>query len=614
MADYSSSNSPWFARISAADKKFKEWENLYKCARLEDYYRGFQWKLRTDSPQLNYQPYTLNLFLSTIQIKLANYLFQRPSFIVSPEPGHSHWDLDTAVQSAQLKQDILNTIVKNKNLKFARHTKLAALDSFFRFGMIEVGYAADWRNPLKEDPQLNNWEDPDVADDRLRVVRNQEVPVNEWFYIKRIKPQRFLVSCSDAEDLEDHEWVGYYQYYYTDTLRKTKGIDFPKNATDGSYVSTDFSEIGSYSKSDGGLYTPYKGKPVSKVWHIWDSVAGKRRMLLCDSEYTELWSDDFERLPLIDLRWIYNLSGFYPIPPTFNWLSPQDEINESREQIRSYRRRFTSKFQTVKGMIDEEEKEKFASGPDGVLIEVKQMNAIAPIENPGIGPITEGALIQAKDDFVVASGTSAEARPGGDRETATKSKIADQRSQIRENAEQLDFSEFINLIGREILCQAQEKMVDGLWVKYSSNPSEQPLQDMQVNQPLIKWIKAQDIADGYDFNISVDVQNATPAAMEQQRQNYMGFIAFLAQFPMIAMSPVLIRETAFRFGYTNEQVIHQLQQVAILSLAAKTSQAANQQGMTLGQAAGAAGETELQKQMQPPGPEAMDQQLSEQVQ
>lgn len=613
--DYSMNiNSPWFSRIQAADKAYKAWETKFKCARLEDYYAGFQWKLRTDSPQLNYQPYTLNLFLSTIQIKLANYLFQRPSFVVSPEPGHAHWDMDFAVQSAQLKQDVLNTIVKNKNINFARHTKMAALDSFFRFGIMEIGYAADWRNPLKEDPYLNSWDDPDKTDKEVRVVSNNEVPINEWFYVKRIKPQRFRVSCSDAEDLEQHEWCGYYQYYYTDTLRKTKGIKLPEDAGDNSYISTEYAEIGAYQKTDGGLYTPYRGKPISKVWHIWDSVAHKRRMLLCDSEYSEIWSDDFERLPMIDLRWIYQLNGFYPIPPTFNWLSPQDEINESREQIRSYRRRFTSKFQTLKGMVDEEEKEKFASGPDGVLIEVKQVNAIAPIENPGIGPITEGALIQAKDDFVVASGTSAEARPGGDRETATKSKIADQRSQIRENAEQLDFSQFIIDIGREILCQAQEKMTTGLWVKYSSNPSEGPLQDMQVNQPLFKWIKAQDVSDGYDFNIAVDVQNATPAAMEQQRQNFAGFIGFIAQFPMIAMSPVLIRETAYRFNYTNEAVIHQLQQVAVLSMAAKASQAAGQQGMNLGQAAGQAGQTTLQAQLQPPSDQDMQQQLDQQVQ
>lgn len=607
-----SSSSPWHGRISNADKEYKSWESEFECRNLYDYYEGKQWKRRSDSSNINYKPYVLNLFHSTIEIKLASYLFQRPSFVISPEPGHSHWDLDFAVQSAQIKQDVLNTIVKNKNLKFARHLKLAALDSFFRFGIIEVGYAADWRNPLKEDIQLRSWEDSDIQEEKDRVVRDEEVPINERFFIKRIKPERFRVSVSDSEDLEDQEWVGYYQFYYTDTLKKTKGIKFPEEY-DSQYVSSDYQAHEELRKSnrvgDGA-----NRRAVCKVWHIWDNISKERKMLLADSEYTELWSQEFLRLPLLDLRWIHRSNGFYPIPPTYNWLSPQDEINESREQIRSYRRRFTRKFQAVQGAVEPEELEKFASGPDGVIINVKQPNAISPIDNPEIGPTFENALIQAKDDFVIVTGTSAEARPGGDRETATKSKIADARSQIRENAEQLDFSEFVCLVGREILVQSQEKLVGGLWVKYSANPADGVLQDMQVNQPLFKYIEAQDISDGYDFDINVDVQNATPAAMEAEKIAYTSFVAFLSQFPMVAMSPLLIRETAYRFGYKNEAVIHQMQQVAALAMIAKTSQAANQQGMTLSGAAQAQGNNTLAEQMKSPSGEQMDNQLSNQVQ
>lgn len=617
MSVYPYSTNPWQSRISNANKKYEEWEARFECSKLEEYYEGFQWRGRANQP--SYRPYTLNLVTSTIEIKLANFLFQRPLFTVTPEPGHSHYNLDFAVRSAQLKQDTLNTIIKNKNLKFTRHLKMAALDSFFRFGMIEVGYAADWRNPQKEDPQLRSWLDPDVQEDKDRVVSEDELPINEYFYVKRVKPSQFRVAVCDAEDLEDHEWVGYCQYYYTSTLKKTPGIKFPKEAT-STYVSSDYGGASAIFSQDeqSRLFLPHRGGGISKVWHIWDLIAKKRRMLLEDYQFEELWSDDFEKLPFIDLRWNLRLNGYYPIPSVWYWLSPQDEINEAREQVRSYRRRFTRKFQCVKNTVDEEEKEKFVSGPDGVLIEVKQADAISPIQNPEIGATAENALLQAKDDFNLVSGTSAEARGQNvDRETATQAKLVDARAQIRESAQQIDFSEFVCLVGRQILTEAQQKLVTGLWVKMTTDPSEGPMQDMQINAPVYEYVKAQDLSDGYDFTIDIDVQNATPAMQQQMLQAYVGFVTFLAQNPMVAMSPILIRETAYRFGYKNEQVIQQLQQVAVLSMAAKVQQEAGQQGMSLEQA----GQQTLQdqqaiqnKQMQVPGDDAITNQINQQLQ
>lgn len=620
---YNSDLSPWPSRIRAANKFYGDWEGKFKCKILYDYYEGFQWKTRRDYPTTNYNPYVINMFYSTIKIKLANMLFQRPSFVVSPTPGNSNWDIDSAIKSAQLKQDVLNTIVHNPNINFTKHLKLAALDSWFRFGILEVGYAADWRNPQKEDLYMKSWEDESVPEDKDRILDNNEVPVNERFYVKRIKPQRFRVCVSEHTDLNDHDWFGYYDYYYVNTLKHTPGIAWDDSYL-GGYISAEYASgyVGN-SATDEQLKVLMTSGAICRVWHIWDNVAHKRRLLLDNDNFNELWAAPFERSPLIDLRWDFRESGFYPIPPTFQWISPQDEINEAREQTRSYRRRFTRKFQAVKGMVEEEEKEKFASGPDGIIVEVKQANAITAIDNPELGNSTEGALLIAKDDFNIISGTSAEARgQEADRTTATQSRIIDTRTQIRESADQLDFSGFINLVGREILCQAQEKMVEGLWVKYSADPSQEGvMQDMQAIGPLYKFIKSQDISDGYDFTVDVDVMNATPAAMQQSQQSFVNFLALVQAYPMISMSPILIREAAYRVGYKNEKVIQQMQQAAMLSMAAKAAQGAAQQGTTLQGAAQNAmtpnnpnNESLAQiAQMQPPTPQQTDTQISKQL-
>src|SRR5437016_5417283 len=109
--------------MQAAESFYNHWSIRYKTKTLEDYYRGFQWRDKlTQTNTLNYQPYTINLFWSTIKIKLAGLIFQKPEFILTPR-ATSQWDEDTAVQSAEIKQDALNTIVSNPNIKFTKHIK-----------------------------------------------------------------------------------------------------------------------------------------------------------------------------------------------------------------------------------------------------------------------------------------------------------------------------------------------------------------------------------------------------------------------------------------------------------------------------------------------------------
>lgn len=567
-----SNQNIWSMRLRNADKLYGGWAGRFKCNTLEDYYEGFQWKQKRDSLSSAAKPYVINLFYSTIKEKLAGFLFQRPSFILTPTPGTSKWDIDFAARSASLKQDVLNTIVHNPSMNFVKNLKLAALDSFFRFGIIEVGYAADWRNPQKEEPLLKSWENPDISEVKDKVVDDNEVPINERFYIKRIPAKRFRVSVSEATELEDHEWCAYYEFFYTNALRKTKGIRWPGDLRND-YISSDYSGIAidnSNSTESSTEFLQLIGRgTVSKVWHIFDLVSHTRYLYLDNHFEAPLWEDNMERLAIKDIRWDLRLEGFYPIPPCFQWLSPQDEINEAREQMRSFRRRFTRKWQAVEGTIDPEEKEKFAAGPDGIIITVKKENAITPVQNPEIGATAEHALVIARDDFQTIVGTASVKQ--ADRETATKSKILDIRSQIRESADQIDFSTFVCHIGREILCQAQEKLVEGLWVQYTSDASEQALQDMQADGPVYKWITAQEISDGYDFTIEIDVQNATPAAMQGAQEAFITFLSVLIKFPMIAMSPILIREAAYRCNYRNEKVIQQLQQVAIASMVAKVA-------------------------------------------
>lgn len=584
----SESISPWAQKLVSANKLFREWETRFKCRVLEDYIEGFHWREKRDYNTINYMPYTLNLFLTTIQAKLATWKFERPQFLISPEPSDdTEFDIDSAIRSANIKQDALNTIVRNKNVKFPENMSRALRDSFSYFGLMEVGYAKDWRNPQKE-PILtsDHFDDGNVFGDISkigRVLKKNTVPWKERFYTKRIKPSRFRVSVTDAEDLEDFGWVGYYEYFYTKDLKKSDNITWPAGADQvgSEYLSAELSSgtLGStrLSSTLPEEMIKFKDHGVSKCWHIWDLVA-KTRYLFLDAYMNEpLFEEDFERLPFIDLRWNERTEGFYPIPLAFNWLSPQDEINEAREQTRSYRRRFTRKFTYKKSMVTTAELEKFTSGPDGVLIENIDGIGIVPIQNPDLTATTTNALIIAKDDFQTVANTTSSLQPS-DRQTATEATIHANKDQIAESAEVLEVNGFYAAVGQELLCQMQEKMEAPLWIKVTMHPDEAtPLSGLQ-RDPLFQKITSEDLNDGYDMTIDIEVNNETPQAVQAAQQAFVQFLSMVQNFPAIAMSPYLIRYAAKVCGFRDERVIHQYQQVAILSMAAKASQGLAAQG------------------------------------
>lgn len=604
--------SYWDQRISNANEFYNQWASKFKVKSLREYYENFQWKGRRDFVEVNYNPYVANIIYSTIAGKLSSLLFQKPAYLLSCRPGNSQWSPDFAAQSAEDKQDVLNTIIQNPNNNFTKQVKLVTRDSFLSFGMIEVGYAADWRNPLKEDPLLSDHGEEEQ--DKPRVVSDNLVPINERLYFKRVPPKRFRVSVSDATTLADHEWVGYFDYYYTKFLKKTKGITMPKDYQEA-LVSADMSDTGLYASRAGGdrpefLRLLSEGE-ISKVWHIWDMIAKKRLMLL-DDNFEEIWSGDCDRPSLIPLVWDERDEGFYPVPPAFRWISPQDEINESREQMRSFRRRFTRKYQSLKGQVDPLEVEKFTSGPDGVVVEVKERDAISEISNSPINPITLESMQIAKDDLNSVAGVTSQQQQQPDRATATATKIADARGQQREDAEQMEYNVWMCLIGRETLIQAKENLVEGMWVKYTKNPGETILTDLQRKE-VFRYITTQQLDDGYDFDIDVDVMNQTPAAMQAQQQSFVQFMQMLVQFPAIAMSPLLIRKAALVCGLRDENVIHQAQQAAALSMAAKAAAQAAQRGQTLSQAMGQPQQSTQQAQMQVPGAEQVQTQLDAQL-
>lgn len=578
--------SVWKQRLDIEQKCYKEWESLFLCKILEDYYEGRQWRVLGIAPT-NYKPYVLNLIYSTLKIKLANIIYQRPQYLLTAKPGHSDWDIEMSARASAIKEGTLNTLVSHPKSHFVRNVRRAALDSFFRFGIIEVNYAADWQNPIKQ-PIVTN-ADVDYEEDEkglslkeLKVVTNEEVPVNERIFWNHIKAKRFRASCQDDPILDHSDWCGHYKYIRKSVLAKTKDIDLPTDIKNEYFSLT----TGRKYKRNSDDPNYLDSNAYFKVWTIYDNIKKEKNLIIeDDNNFPIIWQAPFERLPFPNVMWDERApsiegTGFYPMPPVFQWISSQDEVNQTREQLRNYRKRFTRKF-WANTNVKTDELLKLSNSKDGEVISLVGKavgpDSLGQIPNPEIGITIQDSIQIASSDLNLITGTSANARQQTDRTTATESKIIDIRAQVRESVEQLDFTQFICDIGREGLLVIHERFSEDMWIKMTVDPSENFLSEIQDATSVYQYISNQEITDGsYDWDVDIDVMNATPAQMQEEKQKYFEFITVVFKMPQIALSPTLLRETAIRCGYKNERVIRELQKAATFALVQQMRQAQGQ--------------------------------------
>jgi len=552
----------WFGRIDKAEKYFEEWEKRFKCKQLEQYIEG---------RQTNNCRYVLNLIYSSIKIKKPSLLFSRPEFRISPKPWKEDWNPEYAYQIARLKEDTLNSFVEDTCIKLAQEIDMAVLDSWSYFGVVEVGYGANWIiNPNAGEPVLkSDYEDDiDVHDkDYGKTIKEPEkIPEKEYVYVKRIPAHRFRVGGSDSFDLERCSWVGYYEWVRAEDLVANKKFlknvdpkdDWPTGRSDDYYWN---------DKEDKEIQN--KGDYV-KIWKIWDL----RRMqfnIFNASSKKWIYEDKFKRLPLFGLKFDNRRSGWYPIPVVYNWKSPQDEYNESREQLRQYRRRARQMWQAQKDSIDPDEKEKFISAPDATIIETRIPDAIQPINNAPLDASISSTMQLGTMEFDKISGTSNNQRGVSDRTTATEANTIETRSRVREDSDRNTVAEWLCAIGKEMLQTIIENFSGDFFIKMNSDGGEIG-DEVKVLQDSYQRISANTIDDGVDYDISINVQSMSPVVNQIDEQNFLKFMAVLQNYPILSLHPAVIREAAYKCGYRNEKVIQHLSEMARLAMMAKIAE------------------------------------------
>lgn len=573
-------------QVNSSNTYFDKWKKRFRCQKLEDYYEGKQW-----DGDPNYEAYVFNLYYSTIDLKIPSLVFKEPVFQVSPKPSHYDFSPEISFEKALLATDTLNTLVSQDTMEFSKNIEMSLLDSFSYFGVIEVGYDATWKkNPNAGKPIIPADFDPEVME--AIAYEPDELPETERIFVKRIPAHRFRVGSNDCTELSKANWCGYWEYMrLADIKGKKSGF---KNTSE---LEAEAQIVDEFIPEDSETEREQVGDLV-KVWKLWH-LRKKIFYIVCQS--IVIFEEEFERLPLFGLRFGKRRKGWYPIPVSYNWKSPQDEMNETRQQLRTHRKRSRSIYTVAEGDYDDSELTKVTNGPDlNVVKSLRPGAKIEPVQPPTSDRAILDSLNWSRSDFDAIAGVSATYRPQNDRATATEIQDVAARASTREVREQEIVAKWLNEIANEILLQAIDKFTLPVWVKLNLDTTAEWGGEYQMIQD--RWQKlTMDHFEGLQFGVTISAGTQSPISAQKETENYIKFVTFIQQFPMVGLHPSLIRESAYRLGYRNEKVIRHFMEMAQLAMVGQL-EAAQQSlvAQTGNQVTGGSMQQKVSSQMEPP--------------
>lgn len=550
----------WTQRLDSANKAFDRWDKRFECTRLEDYYAGRQWygypEPKEDDPRS--RPYTINLIFPTIETQQPSLMFYRPTVKIEPRPPYSDDPGSDVAARAKLCEDTVQTFIDDPAVHFKLQTTLAMRDAWFRFGLVEVGYTADWiDNPHAGKPVLKESDAPMVGDDGEPIMQPDKIikKGSEQLFLKRIDPQSVRVSISGKNVLTENDWVGYFEWVYVEDLKRNPKYKNTADLKPGGRLSD--------TASDPADTDAAKHAGMVKLWRIWDLRQKVKHVIAEGQDKFLVEGESWSFLPLSPLKYHELSNEWYPLPAVYNWISPQDEINETREMQRVHRRRFTRRYTYQTGAIDETELNKLETGGDGVYAKRNtEADTLIPVQD---APLTAdwNQLAATKDDFQQITGVTGEQRGAPEAQTATQANIASVKAQIRESSMRVQVGDWLGDISRIMLLTIRERMQLPFWIKLNADlVNPQPDQIAAIAQAW-KEIKTDDL--GKDaLDVSIDVTSLSPVSMDAQRADWNQVLLLItnpALAFMFSMSDILLRKTLKYYGVASDADVKEIQNV-----------------------------------------------------
>lgn len=540
--------SKWLDDISMSLVWRKPYEDVWD--RVLDYFKGKYFKVLTDEEQI-----CVNMVYPHVKVVIPSIYSRNPDVVVIPRRRDSVSD-DIVRKRAQNMQSLLRYLLKSLDIK--SEIKLCILDGILTgHAWVKTGYDTEFEKIAQEDYSeksviTNLLEKMGISeeDEEESEFQSNEKIVSERPWALRTSPYDMIVPALSRRP-EELPWIS-----ERIILPYEQVMDNPDYDTDGLKPTSNANELLSslrgakYNKiplADKMQYVVLYETWCGKSGQVYTFADGHRRKPLevKDSEYTFL---DSRYHPYRMLRFNETPDEFYPMSD----IEPAEpqllELNETRSQMVTHRRRYNRRYITKPGAFDTNAKADLKAGADGAVIEVTSTYQDEPIESI-MQPVTDANLppevyaveTRTKDDIYTILGTSDYAsRASGGARTATEASIISSQTQNRVQ-ERIDLIEtFVNGIIRNLaqICQ-----------KYLDAEQIAPI----LGDDAVYWVQLnsrREIQGEYIYNIVYG--SSTPINKDVDRAQFLQFYTLTKDDPMYDQEKLRL-ELARKFDLENPE-------------------------------------------------------------
>lgn len=603
----------WRKRIAEARKLRKDWEKEYRVKETEEYYLGKQYGSLPDNTA------AINHFLATVRVTLPNLVFDDPKFLVRAKPGFSA----PAVQTqAKVAEGALESVCKqDDNLRSA--SRFAVLQNFFRIAILKVVYDPTLEpNPKAGQPifqQLATGEiayDPMTGQPMPEVDPETQMPItepemvlsDEAYRFEWVDASKFLIP-DEGPDMTKWPWVAEEIEMPLDEakedprfpaelramFRPSKQEDYDSAETDSSY-SPDDSSGEKFDEEETFCYCVIYDLKKKAMYAVARDSSIKD--FLIDGPLPDGIKDHpYAILP----GWLPNIGpdggSPWPLPFTNPWLDLQDEYNLRRLQMRNGASRSARKIAATKGMFenDEEARKALQSSTDMETFYVKDITKLPVVlEDPDISPAVYKDAQAVLSDWRLVTGQTGAKIGTPDADTATEATFVQQASNLRDADLQKDVNAFFRVAGRKMLQLIRDTITLEMYVNirgmddttlavYMQTVYGIPVQALMAFPELkeevvrrfgknkMERVTREDLNG--NFNVDVVPGSTKPRNLSVERTQWLEFLNLIATAPQIALSKLLLEETASKYDFINPAMVEEVHALAIQMVQASQMQA-----------------------------------------
>ena len=590
----------WRKRVERAKKIRTDWEREYQVKECERFFLG---KQRNQGDE---ETIVLNHFWATLQAEKPNLLLATPKFYVRPKPGKESPEEES---SAMIGEGVLSAIAEQKhNLK--QSSTLALLQAFFRIGVIKTIY-----NPkLEPNPNVGEFVyasdpagNPIFEKDEISggVLQGPKGPIKKKVVDEDtgkplIEPKKIVRS-----DAYRWQWVNAKNMLLPDEgpdqttwtwLGEEIVVDFEDAKDDDRFSHT--SKLVANEKPKDNQPATDKSTPDEEKLRYYEcyDIKNKKIRVFADGQpfddflLEEDLPDGIEDHPYaILLGWtpiIMPEPSPWPFPHTNPWLGPQEEYNTRRRQIMEGAKRSARKLGFDDNTFpDEEEAFKHlqsAKDLEGVKLNDTTKPPIT-MEAPNLNPAIYNDIPLLQTDWRMITGLSGAKLMNPDANTATEATFVERASNLRDVDMQDAVQLWLAQAGEKMLQLVSKTLTIDMFIKlrgFSDSESQKYLQaiygipsEMFQFYPELKelvrerygkekWhaITRDDLQ--FESEVSVVPGSMRPPNLDVERDQWLKFLQILGQFPQLALSRELLKQTAKKFEYISERALDELAALA----------------------------------------------------